>query len=440
MSSYSQALDPLQHPLSIAIISPDRARRTAAAEAFSLAGNVRTREFVDYPAGLADVPHLFDRGFDAILIDLDANPQFALELVEALCVSPSAIVMVFSAQSHPDLMLRSMHAGAREFFTMPFSRPAIAGALLWISSQRRPANAQNPHGRLLVFFGSKGGVGVTTVASNFAVALAQDSGKSTLLIDLNLHLGDAAMNLGLHPPYSTLDALENYSRLDHALLSTFLITHSSGLSVLAAPAELPAISADDAAIGAVLAVARQMFEYVVIDAGKKIDLKQMHLFEKPATAYLVTQVGIPELRNANRLIAQFSDDQSPSLEIVVNRHQSRFLGLTDEHLVKALTRPPHWKIPNDYAAVRAMQSAATPIVDRDSPMSAVIRRMALAISGSSATAGRQPVNPALHAFRLPAFHLPWKATAKPPSPNAGAARPDPIELRAVRTIHDPIPR
>jgi len=35
--------------------------------------------------------------------------------------------------------------------------------------------------------------GTTTVACNFAVELAQESGRSTLLIDLDLPLGDAAL-------------------------------------------------------------------------------------------------------------------------------------------------------------------------------------------------------------------------------------------------------
>ena len=86
-----------------------------------------------------------------------------------------------------------------------------------------------------MFAGVKGGSGVTTVATNFAVALAQESGQSTVLIDLNLQLGDAALGLGLSSQYSTANALLNYNRLDSNYLSTLLMKHSSGLSVLAAP-------------------------------------------------------------------------------------------------------------------------------------------------------------------------------------------------------------
>ena len=60
---------------------------------------------------------------------------------------------------------------------------------------------------MLVFLGGKGGSGVTTVACNFAVSLAQECSQSTVLIDLDLPLGDAALNLGISPQFSTADAL-----------------------------------------------------------------------------------------------------------------------------------------------------------------------------------------------------------------------------------------
>jgi pilus assembly protein CpaE len=417
MSSSSQiSVVPHEAALSAAIVCVDRNRRIAASSTFAQCERVQTREFVEFPASLDEAAHLLERGFDVILIDLDENPQFALELVERLCIARSAIVMVFSANADPGLMLRSMHAGAREFFVLPFDRNAVAKALAWASSRRQTApEVEEADGRLMVFFGSKGGVGVTTLASNFAVALAEESQKSTLLIDLNLQLGDVAMNLGIYAQYSAADALQNATRLDPQMLLKLLAGHSSGLSVLAAPAELPAMHATNIAIGSLLAVARQQFHYVVVDAGKKIDLKQMHLFEESATAYLVTQVGIPELRNANRLISQFAADRCPKLEIVINRFQSRFLGLTNEHLSRALTRPIDWKIPNDFKAVCTMQSSAAPIVHQDSPIAGVIRQMARSACGvadsAAGAAGRSAVQGGVR--------LPWKSAAKPPSSERG---------------------
>jgi Flp pilus assembly CpaE family ATPase len=95
----------------------------------------------------------------------------------------------------------------------------------------------------------------------------------------------------------------------------------------------------------------------------------------------VTQAGIPELRNSNRLISQYFPAGDKKLEVVLNRYEPRALGVTDEHITKALTRPAHWKIPNDYPAVRRMQNTATPLVAADSPIARLIKKMARTVSG-----------------------------------------------------------
>ena len=372
--------------LSIALIGPDEHRRREAATALLLCNGVEVREYSAYPASLDEVPRLLEMRNDVIIIDLDGNPEFALELVESICANGSATVMVFSSKADPDLLVRCMRAGAREFLTPPFPHNTMAEALVRAQSRRSVVRLpRKTGGRLLVFLGAKGGAGVTTIACNFAVGLAQDSGQSTLLIDLDLPLGDAALNLGIVTEYSTVNALQDASRLDAAFLNKLITKHSSGVSVLAAPGKFPQFHATNEAIDKLMTVARQEFDNVVVDVGARLDLTDSALFRDAFTIYLVTQAGIPELRNSNRLISQFFNVGSPKLEIVVNRYEPRALGVSDETITKALTRPVTWKIPNDYAAVRQMQNTATPLALSDSPISRLIKQMAISICGQRAT-------------------------------------------------------
>jgi pilus assembly protein CpaE len=371
--------------LSIALIGPDEERRKAAAIALAGCQVGGFREFSSYPPSLDDVPRLLEHHYDVIIIDLDPNPEYALELVESICGKSQATVMIYSAKADPDLLVRCMRAGAREFLTLPFSHSTVAEALIRASA-RRPATraARKAGGRLLVFFGAKGGSGVTTVACNFAVALAQEHSETTLLIDLDLPLGDAALNLGIAAEYSTINALQNTARLDASFLSKLLTKHSSGVSVLAAPGKFPGYEATDESIDRLIAVARTEFDNIVVDAGSRLDLTNTALFKEATTVYLVTQAGIPELRNSNRLINQYFTGGRPKLEIVINRYEPRSLGMADEHITKALTRPANWKIPNDYAAVRRMQNTATPLVLEDSPIAKLIHEMAWSANGKPA--------------------------------------------------------
>ena len=368
--------------LSIALIGPDEDRRRAAANALAGCQGGEIREFSSYPPSLDDVPRLLENNYDVIIIDLDSHPEYALELVESICANGAATVMVYSVKADSELLVRCMRAGAREFLTLPFAQSTMAEALVRASARRpAPHPTKKVGGRLLVFLGAKGGDGVTTLACNFAVSMAQESSQSTLLIDLDLPLGDAALNLGVAAEYSTINALQNASRLDSAFLSKLLVKHSTGVSVLAAPGKFPQFDASNDAIDRLLMVARQDFDNVVIDMGSRLDLMGTGLFKDGSTVYLVIQAGIAGLRNSNRLISQYFNTGIPKLEIVLNRFEPRTMGVSEDQITKALTRPAQWKIPNDYAAVRRMQTTAVPRAMEDSPISRLVRQMARAAAG-----------------------------------------------------------
>jgi acyl CoA:acetate/3-ketoacid CoA transferase alpha subunit len=155
--------------------------------------------------------------------------------------------------------------------------------------------------------------------------------------------------------------------------------------VLAAPGKFPQYEASDESIDRLITVARQDFENVVIDMGSRLDLMGTSLFKDGSTVYLVIQAGIAGLRNSNRLISQYFSTPVPNLEIVLNRFESRSLGVSEDQITKALTRPAQWKIPNDYNAVRRMQTTAIPLALEDSPISRLIRQMARTACGLPAT-------------------------------------------------------
>ena len=376
MSTFTHDPDALgAKVLSVALIGPQEQRRKAVAGALAGSQASVTREFTSYPR-FDDLPRLLDPGYDVIIVELDTDPEQALDLVENICGSSSATVMVYSAGSDSELLVRCMRAGAREFLTQPIAPSTIAEALVRASVRRPPTNPlKKVGGKLLVFLGSKGGSGVTTIASNFAVALAQDSGKSTVLVDLDLPFGDAALDLGINSEFSVANALQNFERLDSNFLTKLLTKHSSGLSVLPAPDRYLQLRASGIAVEKLVTVVRQDFEYVVVDAGSHLESCKM-LMDIGAATYLVTQVSISELRNANRLITEFFGSGGGKLEVVLNRFSPRSLSIDEETITKALTRPVNWKVPNDYPAVRRAQDTATPLALADSPVSRVIRQMA----------------------------------------------------------------
>jgi pilus assembly protein CpaE len=366
--------------LSVALIGADEGRRRPIAAALAgLQGSV-TREFSAYPE-IDDLPRLMRDQYDVIIVDLDGNPEHALDLVENICGNSAATVMVYSSEVSPEMLVRCMRAGAREFLSQPFTPTSMAEALIR-ASDRRPVSSvpKRALGKVLVFVGAKGGSGVTTIASNFAISLAKESGQGTVLIDLN-PLGDAALELGVSTQYSTANALENSDKLDSNFLSTLLVEHSSGLSILAAPDKYTEIQPTRASVEKLLSVVRGDFDYVVVDAGTRFGPNLKTLFDESSAIFFVVQVGITDLRNANRLICNLFRSNESKLQVVLNRFTPNVMGLDDARITKALTVPVSWRIPNDYPTARDAQTSATPLVLEDSPISRIIKQMSRVACG-----------------------------------------------------------
>ena len=226
--------------LNVAILGPDEHRRGVVAGALKGHRGIQFKEFASYPPRLGDLSQALIQQYQIVIVDIDNDPEYAFKLIVSLCASGRTYVMAYSAQAETKTAVRFMRAGVREFFTFPLDPAEISGALERATTHRtEPENTAKLPGKLMVFMGAKGGCGVTTLGANFALALAQESARDTLLIDLGLPLGDVAINLGLATEFSLGPALLNPERLDANMLSTLVTKHDSGLWVLAAPTELP---------------------------------------------------------------------------------------------------------------------------------------------------------------------------------------------------------
>lgn len=375
---------PIKSVLSIALIGPDGERRKALMNVLTDCPGAKIHEFSSFPPNLDELPRTVGEKYDVVILDVDSDPDYVFDLVERICSSSPAAVMVYSAEADVKQAVRFMRAGASEYFTLPLIAAEVAGAIA-----RAAANPHVPQvptvkttGQVFVFLGAKGGCGVTSIAANFAMLVAQESAQSTLLIDFGLPLGDAGINIGMAGAnYSTANALQDPSRLDARFLSSLVEKHSSGLSVLAAPGDFPPSQPTLEGIDKLIDITRQCYSYVVVDVGSRIDLMDSTLFDESSTIYLITQVGISELRNSNRLINRYFSLRLRSLQIVLNRYTPKALLFDDAQVAKALTRPANWKIPDDWATARRTENTGTPIALDTSPIANAIRQMARAACG-----------------------------------------------------------
>src|SRR5258708_37698345 len=126
MSTYTKDPDALGNKvLSVALIGAEERRRNAVAKALAGAQASVTREFSSYPE-LDDVPRLLDADYDVIIVELDSNPEHALDLVENICGSSSGTVMVYSAQADSEMLVGCIWSVARQFLIAPTALRSVA--------------------------------------------------------------------------------------------------------------------------------------------------------------------------------------------------------------------------------------------------------------------------------------------------------------------------
>jgi pilus assembly protein CpaE len=282
-----------------------------------------------------------------------------------------------------------MQAGARDFLVEPFLSETVGEAFARTCS--RQPDQKKALGKALVFVPSKGGVGVTTIALNFALELTKESGAKVVVVDMDFQLGEIAPGLGMTATFSVMDALANAARLDREFLATLLLRHSSGLAVLGSPEKYDFFHlADDKSVKKLFRILREEFDYVVVDSGTCHGDTQETLFGMADTLYLVAEMTFASLRNAHRLISFLSSrDGCRHLEVIANRSNARHGNIDGDSATNALTRRVDWKIPNAYTAVRTAQDSGIPIAENDSPYTRAVAQMARAACGKPLTAPKK---------------------------------------------------
>lgn len=371
--------------LSIVVVGPNELLRRQVCDAVSLRNAEVAREYAVYP----DVSqrHALSKltEHEVLLVELDSNPEAGIDLVREVAASSESItVMVYSCAMDADIVVRCMQVGAREFLSVPLPSEKLSQALQRAASRRPETSIHRPRrrGRNVAFMGAKGGVGSTTLAANYALALRKEAKDDVCLVDLNTQLGDAALSLGLDPKFSVMDALESASRLDYDFLSALLVEHSSGLSVLGGPDTYqPGRTTDSYALETLLDVVGQNFAYTVLDAGAGGEYTPVAL-QRADLVYLVIQADVATVRNAQRLISHFQSTvgTGPRMELVLNRVGAKEQ-LSQPQVENTLGAKVRWSVPNDFRRIQDALNRGVPLADNASPVSHALETMARSFMG-----------------------------------------------------------
>ena len=247
------------------------------------------------------------------------------QLEAAMAAHPGVALILLTPEATPATLMGAMRAGVREVVALP---PGPGDFLQACARQQQRLRARvraqraATHARTFAFVPAKGGAGATLLATNFAHALAC-RGRRVVLVDLNLHAGDAALLLTDQVPAMTLaDLALQEQRLDGALFDSALLDCGPNLKLLAAPERLEQVLAlRPETVEHILQLARSRFDEVVVDLARAPDAVTIKALEFVDEAWLVVQAAVPHLHGGKRWLAMLRElgCQPRRLGLVLNR-------------------------------------------------------------------------------------------------------------------------
>jgi len=235
------------------------------------------------------------------------------------------------------------------------------------------------HGRIVTVFSPKGGTGKTVTATNLAASFAKAERKRTLLLDLDLQFGDAAIMLGLEPEKTIYDLVVAPGELDSEKLAGYVTAHPCGLDILPAPlrpedAEL----VTETKLARLLEVARESYDVIVVDTSPFFHGPMLATLDRTDELLMVCGLDVPTLKNVRLSLQTLELLSFPTsrIQFLLNRANSK-VGMKKKEVEGALDVKVRYEVPSDRAVPLGVNRGQPPAIgDPGSDFARAIREVA----------------------------------------------------------------
>jgi pilus assembly protein CpaE len=201
------------------------------------------------------------------------------------------------------------------------------GAAGWGPGATGPAR----RGRLITAYGVAGGVGTSTFVMNLAWEIAtavRRQGQRVVLLDFNFQYGSVATYLDVPRREAVYELVSEAASLDQTGFSQALAVYQEKLHVLTAPRDaLPLDIVSPADVTAIIALARESFDYVLIDMPQALMNWSEQVYTASDEFYALMEVDMRSAQNMFRFLRTLKAEDMPldKIRFVLNRAP----GLTD---------------------------------------------------------------------------------------------------------------
>ena len=345
--------------------------------------------------GLADaIEHLVrDPSPRFLIVDISGLPEplAALDRLADVCAPGTTLVLI--GDINDVTLYRALRsAGVADYLVKPLSADMLRTSLSQARRRDVALDVQKPagaNGKILVVVGTRGGVGVTTAATTLAWLFAHEQAKRTMLVDLDLHCGAAALALDAESSHGLCEALETPARIDGLFVSSAASPLGENLYLLSSEEPFDQVTAvRPGAVERLMSELRRDFARIVIDLPRTEPELVRQTLAEANHLVIVTDMSLVGLRETGRLLA-FAKSAAPAVKpmVVASRVGGARKGtVPTAEFEKSMGQPFTTVIPEDDRAVPLALNAgkALPVVAKGSKATAALRALAMRMGDAAA--------------------------------------------------------
>jgi pilus assembly protein CpaE len=339
-------------------------------------------------SGVNAMAHWADHKPDLLVVDSMAGGNNGVAFVEdfrrAENSSTRVPVLVVGQSADVEAKIGAYRAGADDYLSKPLNPAELMGRVSGLLARLQPTDHANqtPGGRVIAWYGAKGGVGTTTLAINSAIAMHREMEPSVVLVDAALQLGDHRVFLDLgSDKHSIVDACDG-PVIDAENLASCLVRHQSGIDLLLAP--LRPESADRVSLEyhhmqQIVETLRTTHDLVVVDLDKKLDDHTLDVIGLCDALVMVLTADLACLKNMRLLLGTLEQVgvRQEKVQLVLNRSNAH-TGIGVEAVERVLPQRIAYQVVNDYRTAISSLNSGTPfMVNRpESPIAKGVVKLA----------------------------------------------------------------
>lgn len=173
-------------------------------------------------------------------------------------------------------------------------------------------------GKIVCFYGGKGGVGKTTTLLSLAGTLSKLN-KKVLIVDLDLTNGAIAISLNREANKTIFNFVEDYINNKYNDLDKYITKYDENISFVASPKDPRYASRIDVKyIDILLEKSVYNYDVVLIDTPSVLNEISVYSLDKSDVVYLLTTNDCVSLKNIKNLVNLFIENNLDKYKIILN--------------------------------------------------------------------------------------------------------------------------